>query len=105
MWQGASASAVPAADRFDWFDQVVANALAPVALRPLDAAAFHAEGAVLDLGEAQISRFSYSPVGSRRTSGLIRKRDPEQYQLGLGVPRSRTVDLPTDGRWKPPVDS
>ncbi|MGW3177310.1 AraC-like ligand-binding domain-containing protein [Streptomyces sp. NPDC001153] len=74
---------MPAADRFDWFADAVSGALMPSALTPQDAAGFYAEGAVLDLGTAQVSRFSYSPLRSRRTPTLIRKGDPEQYQLGL----------------------
>ncbi|WP_405879310.1 helix-turn-helix domain-containing protein [Streptomyces sp. NBC_01136] len=83
MWQGGSATAVAASERFDWFTDVVANALMPTALRADDTAGFHAEGSVLALGNVQVSRFSYSPLRSRRTPKLIRRGDPEQYQLGL----------------------
>ena len=83
MWIGGCATEVPALDRFDWFNDVVANALAPTALSTDAASQFHAEAAALDLGDVQLSRFSYSPVRSRRTTAFIRRRDPEQYQLGL----------------------
>ncbi|WP_063774685.1 AraC-like ligand-binding domain-containing protein [Kitasatospora azatica] len=83
MWHSASAAELPASDRFDWFVETVSNTLMPSAFNPQDAGGFYAEGALLDLGPAQMSRFSYSPLRSRRTPALIRRGDPEQYQLGL----------------------
>ncbi|MFE9423126.1 helix-turn-helix domain-containing protein [Kitasatospora sp. NPDC006697] len=74
---------MPAPDRFDWFMETVSSALMPSAFSTPDPARFHAEGALLDLGPARVSRFSYSPLHSRRTPALIRRGDPEQYQLGL----------------------
>ncbi|MGW5350459.1 cupin domain-containing protein [Streptomyces sp. NPDC004031] len=74
---------VPAPDRFDWFVETISNSLMPSAFSAPDPAAFHAEGAFLDLGAAQLSRFAFSPLHSRRTPALIRRGDPEQYQLGL----------------------
>ncbi|MFC4331823.1 helix-turn-helix domain-containing protein [Streptomyces andamanensis] len=83
MWQGGSTGAVPAGDRFAWFSDVVSSALMPSAFSAPDTTGFYAEGALLDLGGAQVSRFTYSPLRSRRTPALIRRGDPEQYQLGL----------------------
>ncbi|MFI2735619.1 helix-turn-helix domain-containing protein [Streptomyces sp. NPDC018711] len=83
MWHGADSVQVPMTDRFDWFAQTVSSALMPSAFTPQDAAGFHAEGAFLDLGAAQMSRFSFSPLLSWRTPALIRRGDPEQYQLAL----------------------
>ncbi|PWI12850.1 AraC family transcriptional regulator [Streptomyces sp. Act143] len=83
MWHGADSAHVPVTDRFDWFAQTVSSALMPSAFTPQDAAGFQAEGAFLDLGAAQMSRFSFSPLRSWRTPALIRRGDPEQYQLGL----------------------
>ncbi|MEV8535684.1 helix-turn-helix domain-containing protein [Streptomyces sp. NPDC051211] len=83
MWVDLSTSAVPTADRFEWFSEVVASELMPTALSTDDTAAFHAEVAALDLGALQVSKFCYSPLRSRRTPALIRRSDPEQYQLAL----------------------
>ncbi|KAB1976730.1 AraC-like ligand-binding domain-containing protein [Streptomyces triticiradicis] len=83
MWQGGSTASVPAADSFDWFADMVSSALMPTAFSTGDATGFYAEGSMLDLETAQVSRFSYSPLRSRRTPALIRRGDPEQYQLGL----------------------
>ncbi|MFD9521206.1 helix-turn-helix domain-containing protein [Streptomyces sp. NPDC059979] len=83
MWTKVSAAAVPAVERFDWFNDVVASALMPTALSSERSADFQAEAAVLDIGAAQVSSFEYSHVRSRRTPALIRRGDPEQYQPAL----------------------
>ncbi|WP_223837751.1 helix-turn-helix domain-containing protein [Streptomyces venezuelae] len=71
------------ADRFEWFNEVVATELMPTALSTDRTASFRAEVAALDLGAVQVSKFAYSPLRSRRTPALIRRSDPEQYQLAL----------------------
>ncbi|MEV7520261.1 helix-turn-helix domain-containing protein [Streptomyces sp. NPDC091371] len=79
-----STAALPAADRFEWFSDMVAGTLEPVSISVEDPGAFRAEVAVASLGAAvQVSAFSYSSLHSRRTPALIRQGDPEQYQLGL----------------------
>ncbi|MFG2293329.1 helix-turn-helix domain-containing protein [Streptomyces sp. NPDC048603] len=83
MWQRISAGALPAAERFDWYNDVVARTLLPTALSADRDADFHAEAAALPLGVAQLSEFAHSPLRSRRTPALIRRGDPEQYQLAL----------------------
>lgn len=89
MWTRASAAAVPVADRFEWFNDLVASALIPTAIKSEESADFRAEAAMLDLGVTQVSTFTHSPLSSRRTPALIRRGDPEQYQLALI----------TGGRW------
>ncbi|MFJ6758226.1 MULTISPECIES: helix-turn-helix domain-containing protein [unclassified Streptomyces] len=83
MWTKLSADTVPEAERFDWFNDVVSNSLMPLALASERSAEFQADAAVLDLGAVQVSSFEYSHVRSRRTPALIRRGDPEQYQLSL----------------------
>uniref|UniRef100_A0AAU2JSM8 Helix-turn-helix domain-containing protein n=1 Tax=Streptomyces sp. NBC_00049 TaxID=2903617 RepID=A0AAU2JSM8_9ACTN len=83
MWTTASAAAVPAADRFEWFHDIVASALIPTAIRSERSADFQAEASLLDLGVTQVSSFAHSPLRSHRTPALIRRGDPEQYQLAL----------------------
>ncbi|MFD9724162.1 helix-turn-helix domain-containing protein [Streptomyces sp. NPDC059072] len=89
MWTSASATAVPVAERFEWFSDVVASALIPTAIVSERHADFHAEASTLALGGTRLSTFSHSPLHSRRTPALIRRGDPEQYQLALI----------TGGRW------
>ncbi|MFE0458976.1 helix-turn-helix domain-containing protein [Kitasatospora sp. NPDC058965] len=78
-----SAEAVPAVERFDWFADLVSTTLSPAELHCERPAEFEAGVSMLDLGEGQVSSFHYSPLRSRRTPALIRRCDPEQYQLGL----------------------
>ncbi|WP_435843065.1 helix-turn-helix domain-containing protein [Streptomyces lavendulae] len=83
MWSVVSTGEIPAGDRFDWYSDIVSSEVMPARLsceRPAD---FRGEAAVLDLGEVRASRFSLSPLRSRRTAAMIRRGDPEEYQLAL----------------------
>ncbi|WP_211245965.1 helix-turn-helix domain-containing protein [Actinomadura oligospora] len=80
---GGDSATDSAANGVEWFTEQVSRALMPSEFSPLDSGRFHAEGAQLDLGSVQVSRFAYSPLRSRRTMRLIRAGDPEQYQLGV----------------------
>ncbi|MFF4099985.1 helix-turn-helix domain-containing protein [Streptomyces sp. NPDC001903] len=78
-----SAAAVPAAERLDWFTDVIAQELVPTAIRSERVRDFWAEASVLDLGGVQVSSFEFSSLRSLRTAAHVRRSDPEQYQLGL----------------------
>ncbi|MEV8100865.1 hypothetical protein [Streptomyces sp. NPDC088135] len=73
---GGSASLVALPGRFDWFADTVSRKLMASAFIPQTVSGFHAEGTLLDLGGAQLSRFAYSPLRSRRTWRLIRPGGP-----------------------------
>ncbi|MFH8622520.1 helix-turn-helix domain-containing protein [Streptomyces vietnamensis] len=90
MWSVVSAGELPAQERFDWFADLVSREVMPTALSVDRTADFQAEAAVLDLKTVRIARFGFSPLRSRRTPALIRRGDPEQYQLGL-MQRGATV--------------
>ncbi|KOG31721.1 AraC family transcriptional regulator [Streptomyces viridochromogenes] len=83
MWSVVSAGELPARERFDWFEDLVTREVMPTALSVERPADFQAEAAVLDLRDVRVARFAFSPLRSRRTPALIRRGDPEQYQLGL----------------------
>ncbi|MDU9002024.1 MULTISPECIES: helix-turn-helix domain-containing protein [Streptomyces] len=83
MWSVVSTGAVPAGERFDWYSDIVSREVMPAALSSERPAEFQGEAAVLDLGDIRASRFSLSPLRSRRTAAMIRRGDPEQYQLAL----------------------
>ncbi|MFJ9825186.1 helix-turn-helix domain-containing protein [Streptomyces sp. NPDC101160] len=83
MWTVVSSSGVPATERFDWFADMVAREVVPTVISSECPARFQAEAAVLDLGGLRMSRLAYLPLRSRRTPALIRRSDPEQYQLAL----------------------
>ncbi|MFJ3882768.1 helix-turn-helix domain-containing protein [Streptomyces sp. NPDC090077] len=78
-----SAAAVPAAERMDWFADLIADQLVPTAISSESRDSFWAEATALDLGRVQVSTFDFSPLRSTRTAAHVRRGDPEQYQLGL----------------------
>ncbi|WP_327133136.1 AraC family transcriptional regulator [Streptomyces sp. NBC_01343] len=83
MWSLVSSDELPAGERFDWFSDMVSRAVMPTSLKSERPADFTAEAAVLPLGEFSVSRLAYAPLRSRRTPALIRRGDPEQYQLAM----------------------
>ncbi|WP_405854115.1 helix-turn-helix domain-containing protein [Streptomyces sp. NBC_00090] len=91
MWSVVSSGELPEGERFEWFADLISREVMPTALSKERQEGFSAEAAVLDLGELQVSRVAYSPLRSRRTPALIRRGDPEQYQLGLVSKGSMTL--------------
>lgn len=83
MWSTVSSGGLPAGERFEWFSDLVSREVMPTVISSERPASFHAEAAVMELGELRVSRLAYSPLRSRRTPALIRRSDPEQYQLAL----------------------
>ncbi|WP_328302527.1 helix-turn-helix domain-containing protein [Streptomyces sp. NBC_00435] len=83
MWSVVSSCAVPAGERFDWYADIISREVMPAALSSERPAEFQGEAAVLDLGDLRVAKFALSPLRSRRTPALIRRGDPEQYQLAL----------------------
>jgi AraC-like DNA-binding protein len=83
MWSVVSSAGVPAGERFDWYAEVVSREVMPAVLSSERPADFQGEAAVLDLGDVKAARFALSPLRSLRTPALIRRGDPEQYQLAL----------------------
>ncbi|MFJ8434970.1 helix-turn-helix domain-containing protein [Kitasatospora sp. NPDC094019] len=83
MWSTLSNAGVPAADRFEWFTDMVARDLVPVTVSSPQAADFRAEAAFLALGQVGVSVHTHPALRSRRPAALTRRSDPEQYQLAL----------------------
>lgn len=83
MWSVVSSGELPARERFDWYSDVISREVMPAALTSERPADFHGEAAVLDLGELRVAKFALSPLRSRRTAAMVRRGDPEQYQLAL----------------------
>lgn len=83
MWSVVSSGEVPAGERFDWYADIISREVMPTALSSERPADFQGEAAVLDLGELRVAKFDLSPLRSRRTPAMIRRGDPEQYQLAL----------------------
>ncbi|MET9700726.1 helix-turn-helix domain-containing protein [Streptomyces sp. NPDC006529] len=81
MWTVVSSEGLPADERFDWFSDLVSREVMPTAISSEQPGSFRAEAAALGLGDLHVSRLAYAPLRSRRTPALIRRSDPEQYQL------------------------
>lgn len=78
-----TSDAVEREDRFDWFCEAVSNDVMPITLDTRHADDFQARLMHLDLGVAQLSSSTCSPVVSRRTPAHVRRGDPEHLQLAL----------------------
>ncbi|MFC5720510.1 helix-turn-helix domain-containing protein [Streptomyces gamaensis] len=76
-------SGLPAPDRVDAWMETAATALVPTRISPLTRDSFAGRMRALHLGAAQVNAMAYTSLCSRRTPALIRRSDPEQYQIAL----------------------
>ncbi|PNE40868.1 helix-turn-helix domain-containing protein [Streptomyces noursei] len=76
---------VPAAERFDYWAELLGRTHAPMELRSDHADDFRACQRVVDLGAVTVWSATYLPLVFRRTPKLIRQSDPEAYHLALVV--------------------
>lgn len=76
-------AALPARDRIGAWMEVTALALVSTELRITDPDSFGARLRAMTLGAVQVNTMCYGPLVSRRTPALIRRSDPELYQLAL----------------------
>jgi AraC-like DNA-binding protein len=74
---------LPVADRFEWWRELTSRTLMPTEFTSDHADDFRASVRVLELGVVQVSVLSYPSLRSRRTPALVRRSDPEHYQLAL----------------------
>ncbi|MEV4517590.1 helix-turn-helix domain-containing protein [Dactylosporangium sp. NPDC049525] len=79
---------LPAAERFDFWADLVAREAAPQRISSAHAGAFNGWAQITELGQLRLTSFRYPSLDTSRTSRLIRQSDPELYQLAL----------PTSGR-------
>ncbi|MGX1755823.1 AraC-like ligand-binding domain-containing protein [Streptomyces lydicus] len=86
--------ALPAADRFDYWVELLARTHAPMEPRSDHTDGFRATQRVLDLGDVTVWSATYQPLDLRRTPKLIRQSDPEAYHLSLVVEGTGT------GEWR-----
>jgi AraC-like DNA-binding protein len=71
----------PVADRFEWWCDLTSRTLIPSIVTSDHADNFRASVRMLDVGAVQLSMLSYPALSARRTPVLVRRSDPEQYQL------------------------
>ncbi|MFF2936278.1 AraC-like ligand-binding domain-containing protein [Streptomyces mirabilis] len=74
---------LPVADRFEGWRELIARTLSPSDVTSEHADDFQAWVKILDAGATPISVLSYHSLRASRTPALIRRSDPEIYQLSL----------------------
>ncbi|MEV6131986.1 AraC family transcriptional regulator [Streptomyces violaceusniger] len=74
---------LPAADRFDYWRELMSRTHAPMDLSSDFAADYQAEQRLIGLGEVSLWPATFQPLVFRRTPKLIRQSDPESYHLSL----------------------
>ncbi|WBB81457.1 helix-turn-helix domain-containing protein [Micromonospora sp. WMMD882] len=74
---------LPPADRFPFWLDITARATAPVAMSSEHAADFQAFARFVDLAGLRLTYFRYQSLTGRRTSRMIRRDDPDVFQLAL----------------------
>lgn len=74
---------LPREQRFDWWRQAVGQGVAPTHISSDFAPDFVGSVGSLDLGRLQLTRMSFPALRSQRTPELIRRADPETYELTL----------------------
>jgi AraC-like DNA-binding protein len=102
MYHKISLGELPPGERFACWRAMVGEMYASVEIHTDRPREFRAGVGALDLGVAQVAAIRCSAIAARRTARLIRRADPECYEISLGV-RGRFA-LAQDGRtlsWGP----
>ncbi|AVH55897.1 MULTISPECIES: helix-turn-helix domain-containing protein [Streptomyces] len=84
-------SVVPAVERFDYWHGMMNDTMVPNRLRSDHAPDFRAQLRLMDLGAVQVSGLRYPPLETYRPAKLIRRSDPESYQLMLNLRGSHRI--------------
>ncbi|MGW0285353.1 AraC-like ligand-binding domain-containing protein [Streptomyces sp. NPDC003236] len=82
---------LPVAERFGSWHDMTASALIPNMIRSDHEANFRAGMRRLDLGSVVVSVLAYPSLETRRTTKMIRRSDPESYQLMLNLHGSHRI--------------
>ncbi|MFG3296192.1 AraC family transcriptional regulator [Streptomyces sp. NPDC048179] len=74
---------LPAADRFPWWCEQMAQDIVPSTVSSPHADDFRSEVTVAELGPVLLTTIDYPELRSVRSSVLVRRSDPERYGLSL----------------------
>ncbi|WP_221762719.1 helix-turn-helix domain-containing protein [Nonomuraea sp. WAC 01424] len=74
---------LPPGERFDWWCDLISRDVAPIRVASGHAADFRASAGAIDLDAVQLTTMSFPALSSVRTPALIRRSDPERYELAL----------------------
>lgn len=76
---------LPPDQRFDWWCDLISHDVAPIRVTSEHAADFRASAGAIDLDTVQLTTMEFPALSSVRTPALIRRSDPERYELALIV--------------------
>ncbi|MEV0678860.1 helix-turn-helix domain-containing protein [Actinosynnema sp. NPDC050436] len=79
-------------DRVDAWRHITSSALVPTEFHIPEPASFAARLDATTLGVAQVTALRYGSLRSTRTARLIRRSDPEQYQVGVVLTGRQGID-------------
>ncbi|MFE6866153.1 helix-turn-helix domain-containing protein [Kitasatospora sp. NPDC057692] len=83
MFSVVDTVSLPAEDRFDWWCETVGRGPAPTRITSDHAADFVGRVETLSTGTMDATSMSFPALRSERTPALIRRSDPEAYELTL----------------------
>ncbi|MGW6970084.1 cupin domain-containing protein [Streptomyces sp. NPDC054952] len=89
VWRGSMAyteldtTSLPPEDRFAWWREVVGQGVAPVRVATDHAADFVGRAGFIPLGAVHLTTMSFPSLSSERPAHLVRRSDPETYELTL----------------------
>ncbi|WP_380282627.1 helix-turn-helix domain-containing protein [Kitasatospora purpeofusca] len=83
MFSVVDTLSLPAEDRFDWWCETVARGAAPTRISSDHAADFVGRVEMLSVGPLEATSISFPALTSERTPALIKRSDPETYELTL----------------------
>ncbi|WP_090931077.1 helix-turn-helix domain-containing protein [Nonomuraea jiangxiensis] len=86
-----STNDMPPAERFDRWSDHLWKVIAPMRVRCDDPQTFQGHIAGMDLDTVQISSVTSTPCDGRRTRQMIRRSDPERFQLAFDQYGSTTI--------------
>ncbi|MFF9010516.1 helix-turn-helix domain-containing protein [Streptomyces goshikiensis] len=84
-------AALPREQRFEWWCEAIGQGVAPVRITSDKASDFTASLSSLGLGPLQLTTLAFPELRSERTAGLVRRGDPETYELTLILGGSMAV--------------
>ncbi|SER01925.1 helix-turn-helix domain-containing protein [Actinokineospora terrae] len=87
-----STDTVAPGDRFDSWLAFGAHSLTPVFATADDVSSFAASMRVLTLGDVQVSALRFPSLRVRRPTRLIRRSDPEAYQVNMMLSGAAVID-------------
>ncbi|MFI5770982.1 helix-turn-helix domain-containing protein [Streptomyces sp. NPDC051658] len=74
---------LPREQRFDWWCEVVGRSVAPTRITSDEASDFTGSMGSLGFGRLQLTTMAFPALRSERTAELVRRGDPETYELTL----------------------